>query len=101
MQYTVRRCELGRDVLCNSCAQCSFLESSAQQACEADKMYRPWQEAHCCVGPKGQKVECKDVDRAQLLQTAIDGRHHWTFPGSTSPRIDTAHNQAIKFPRAF
>lgn len=126
LQYVARPCELGRDVLCNSCTYCSFPDAEITAACEADKLYRPWQEANCCTGPKGKKVrhatvgaipstnpnliclvclfrqvECKDVDRAQLLQTSIDGRHHWTFPGSTSPRIDTKRIPNIQFPRPF
>lgn len=113
-------------MLCNPCTYCEFPDAQIRAACEADKLYRPWQEANCCVGPKGKKVrvhnisfilpfplflkffvhsllqvECKDVDRAQLLQTAIDGRHHWTFPGSTSPRIDTKRIPNIQFPRAY
>lgn len=101
LHYAARSCGLGRDVLCSPCTYCEFPDAEIKAACEADKLYRPWQEANCCVGPKGKKVECKDVDRAQLLQTAIDGRHHWTFPGSTSPRIDTKRIPNIQFPRGY
>ena len=79
--YETEECSGGVNRMCASCNVCTWQNSDQEAACNGKQ--RQWQTENCCFDKKGNNINCKSVDRVNMLIEARRGRHHWVYRDTT------------------
>ena len=78
-EYITSVCLYGIDTACATCESCNLPTDYAKKMCASKGNYEWWYNQNCCYDADGIKVECSQLDKAEMAIHARSGRHHWVF----------------------